>query len=123
MKNKEQNVADTIANATEDHWFNPATVARILSDQPHYTIDRVMELVAWVIEKEARRHEEDWKHGNTSEGLFLAKELDKKIEELSKKYKWENIKLPPAVQKAAVKKIQKPRAQVFGYIEDKDPFA
>jgi len=113
MKNKEQNVADTIANATEDHWFNPATVARILSDQP----------VAWVIEKEARRHEEDWKHGNTSEGLFLAKELDKKIEELSKKYKWENIKLPPAVQKAAVKKIQKPRAQVFGYIEDKDPFA
>jgi hypothetical protein len=122
MKSKEQNVADVIANATEDHWFNPATVARYLSDQPHYTIDRVMELIAWVIEKEARRHEEDWKHGKSSEGLFLAKELDKKIEELAKQYKWENLKLPPAVQKRAVKKLSKPRETIFGYIEDKNPF-
>lgn len=123
MKSKEQNVADVIANATEDHWFNPATVARYLSDQPHYTIDRVMELVAWVIEKEARRHEEDIKHGKTSEGLFLAKELDKRLEELSKQYKWNNVQLPPVVQKRATQKLIHTRDTIFGYIEEKDPFS
>jgi hypothetical protein len=120
MNTKEGKVAEAIANAIEDHYFNPASVARYLSDQPHYTIDRVMELVVWIIEKEARKHEADWKHGTTSEGLFLAKELDLFVNKLTKKYDWKNLKLPQE-PKAVIKKIQ-PERQAFGWTEDKDPF-
>jgi hypothetical protein len=120
MNTKESKVAVAIANAIEDHYFNPASVARYLADQPHYTIDRVMELVVWIIEKEARKHEADWNNGTTSEGLFLAKQLDIVVDKLTKKYDWKNLKLPQE-QKAVVKKEQ-PKRQGFGYIEDKDPF-
>lgn len=120
MNTKEQKVAEAIANATEDHYFNPAAVARYLADQPHYTIDRVMELVVWIIEKEARKQELDWNSGTTSEGLFLAKELDNLVNKLTKKYDWKNLDLPKE-HKAVVKKEQ-PKRNGFGYIEDKDPF-
>jgi hypothetical protein len=92
---KEQKLADAIANAVEDHWFNPATVGRILANQPYYTIDRLMEIVAWVIEKQAGRHDDELQKGrDISEGLFLAKELDKVIDKYKTKYQFNNIKLP-----------------------------
>ena len=94
MNTKEVKVGEAIANAVEDHWFNPAAIGRYLSEQPYYTIDRVMEMVAWVIEKQARRHELEAGTGESSEGLFLAYELDKVIDSLKKKYILENIKLP-----------------------------
>ena len=91
-QNKETKVGELIANSVEDHYFNPAAVGRYLAAQPYYTADRVMELVLWVIEKNARRH--DSENNQTSEGLWLAAELDKVIDKYKKKYKFENIKLP-----------------------------
>ncbi len=92
---REEKLANDIANLVEDHWFNPATVGRILANQPYYTIDRVMEVVAWVIEKQAGRHDDELsKNQPSSEGLWLAKELDKVIDRYKTKYTFENIKLP-----------------------------
>ena len=39
---KEIKVGELLANSVEDHWFNPATLAHYLSNQPNWTIDRVM---------------------------------------------------------------------------------
>ena len=94
MNTKEHKLATAIANATEDHYFNSASVARYLADQPYYTIDRVMELVLWIIEKSARQHDNEWENGKTSEGLFLAKELDNVANKLIKKYNWQHLSLP-----------------------------
>ena len=53
-----------------------------------------MELVAWIIEKQARRQDDAIKGGVYSEGLWLASELDKVIDKYKAKYKFEHIKLP-----------------------------
>ena len=94
MASKEQKVGELISNSVEDHFFNPATVGYYISQQPYYTVDRVMELVAWIIEKQARRYDDVVKSGVYSEGLWLAKELDKVVDKYKAKYKFENIKLP-----------------------------
>jgi hypothetical protein len=91
----EQKLADQIANAVEDHYFNPASIGRMLANQPTYTIDRIMELVLWIIEKQAKRHEVELeKNGTTSESLWLAHELDKLIDNYKKEYIFDNIKIP-----------------------------
>lgn len=90
----EMKVAEQIANLTESHWFNPATFGRILSDQPLYTIDRIMEMVSYILRKQAVRFESEKEHGQTSEGLFLANELNDYLEQLTAKYDWQNLKLP-----------------------------
>ncbi len=51
MKTKEHQIGELLANSVEDHFFNPAALGRYLADQPIYTVDRVMEVVAWIIEK------------------------------------------------------------------------
>lgn len=94
MKTTETKLADQIANATEDHWFNPAVIGRLLANQPIYTLDRIMEMVAQIIRAQEIRHDTEWEHGRTSEGLFLAKELNKTIKAVKKKYKFENLNLP-----------------------------
>jgi len=101
MKTREIKVAEQLVNLTEDHWFNPAILARYLTDQPFYTVDRIMELVAQTIRWQANRYTDEldtedgiYNSGMTSEGLFLANELNKTLNELIKTYKWENIKLP-----------------------------
>lgn len=92
---KEEKLAMEIANMVEDHWFNPAAVARYLANQPHYTLDRVMELVAWVIEKHGQKYDDNVsKNADISEGLWLAKELDNVINKYKTKYQFNNIKLP-----------------------------
>jgi hypothetical protein len=60
-----------------------------------------MELVAQIIRWESNRHKDElttdtgiYNSGQTSEGLFLANELNKTLNKLIKKYKWENLKLP-----------------------------
>jgi len=100
-KTREIKVAEALVNLTEDHWFNPATLARYITDQPFYTVDRIMELVAQTIRWAANRHNDEleiengiYNSGLTSEGLFLAHELNKSLNKLIKTYKWENIKLP-----------------------------
>ena len=93
-------VAQQIANLSEDHWFNAAIMARYLIDQPYYTTDRIMELVAQIIKWGGRRHEDEltpsgiYESNQSSEGLFLANELSKYLDELKQIYVWENIKLP-----------------------------
>jgi len=101
MKTREIKVAEALVNLTEDHWFNPAILARYLTDQPFYTVDRIMELVAQIIRWEANRYTDEldtedgiYNSGLTSEGLFLANELNQTLNKLIKTYKWENIKLP-----------------------------
>ena len=94
MASKEQKIGELLSNSVEDHFFNPAMVGHYISQQPYYTMDRVMELVAWIIEKQARRQDDAIKGGVYSEGLWLASELDKVIDKYKAKYKFEHIKLP-----------------------------
>ena len=110
MKTREIKVAEQLVNLTEDHWFNPAILARYLTDQPFYTVDRIMELVAQIIRWEANRYTDEldtedgiYNSGLTSEGLFLANELNQTRNKLIKTYKWENIKLPVDPDKVIAK--------------------
>ncbi len=66
-KTKEIKVAEDLVNLTEDHWFNPAILARYLTDQPFYTVDRIMELVAQIIRWQANRHNDEL---NTEDGIY-----------------------------------------------------
>ena len=127
MKTPEQKVAEQLTNLTEDHWFNAASLARYLTDQPYYTTDRIMELVAQIIKWGGRRHEDEltpsgiYESNTSSEGLFLANELSKTLDELTKTYKWENLKLP-VDSKKAIAKLPKVAEQSYRYswIHDTD---
>ena len=99
MKTKEQKLADDLANAVEDHWFNPAILAHLLSNQPHFNIDRIMEVVAHLLKFNSKRYKADFEAGVTSEGLFLANELNGHVVKLSKTYQWDNVKLPKETKK------------------------
>ena len=94
MASKEIKVGELLANSVEDYWFNPATLAHYLSQQPNWTIDRVMEVVAWIIEKNARIYEGKAGHQEVSEGLALAYKLDQIIDRIKEANKFEHIKLP-----------------------------
>ena len=62
--------------------------------QPTWTIDRVMEVVVWIIEKNARRAEVEAGNGIKSDGLILAYNLDKLVDKIKQSKKLTNIKLP-----------------------------
>jgi hypothetical protein len=115
-KTPEHKVAEQLTNLTESHWFNSASMARYLIDQPFYTVDRVMELVAQIIHQAAKRHKDElttdsgiYNSGFTSEGLFVANELQATLEFISKHYKWENLQLPKPLSEM-VKQL--PKAEV-----------
>lgn len=127
-KTREIKVAEDLVNLTEDHWFNPAILARYLTDQPFYTVDRIMELVAQIIRWQANRHNDElntedgiYNSGMSSEGLFLANELNKTLTKLNKTYVWENIKLPVDPDKV-ISKLPKVAEQNYRYswLHDKD---
>jgi len=85
MKSKELKIAEQLVNACEDHFFNPAVFGRYLSDQPYYTVDKVMDMIVQVINNLSNRHETEVLDGVSSKGLILANELKyaiKAIEEL-----------------------------------------
>ena len=128
MKTREIKVAEQLVNLTEDHWFNPAILARYLTDQPFYTVDRIMELVAQIIRWEANRYNDElttesgiYNSGLTSEGLFLANELNETLTKLIKTYKWENIKLPVDPDKV-IAKLPKVAEQSYrhSWLHDKE---
>jgi hypothetical protein len=127
MKTPEQKVAEQLVNLTEDHWFNAASLARYITDQPYYTTDRIMELVAQIIKWGGRRHEDEltpsgiYQSNSSSEGLFLANELSKTLDELIKTYQWDNLKLPEDSKKA-IAKLPKVAEQSYRYswIHDTD---
>jgi hypothetical protein len=119
-KTPEQKVAEQLTNLTEDHWFNAASLARYLTDQPYYTTDRIMELVAQLIRWGGKRHEDEltpsgvYESNTSSEGLFLAHELNKTLNKLIKTYEWENLKLPVDTQKV-ISKLPKVAEQNYRY--------
>jgi hypothetical protein len=94
MKTPEVKLAEAIATATENHYFNSSIIAHTLADQPHYTIDRIMEMIVKTIRYQAQRHQNDWENGRTSEGLFLANELNESIKRITEKYTFNNLSLP-----------------------------
>jgi hypothetical protein len=94
MASKEIKVGELLANSVEDHFFNPATLGYYLSQQPNWTIDRVMEVVCWIIEKNARIYEAKAGHQEISEGLALAYKLDQIVDRIKEANNFNNIKLP-----------------------------
>lgn len=94
MKTPETKLAEQIVTAMENHYFSPGIIAHTLADQPHYTIDRLMEMIVKIVKYQAQRHQIDWENGRTSEGLFLANELNNHIKEITKKYQFNNLSLP-----------------------------
>ena len=94
MASKETKLGELIANSVEDHWFNPATLGHYLSQQPNWTIDRVMEVVLWIIEKTARVYEQKAGHQEVSEGLAIAYKLDQLVDRIKEANQFNHIKLP-----------------------------
>lgn len=91
---KEQKLAFNIADSVEEHWFNSSIIGHILSDQPHYTVDRIMELIAHIIKHNAERYKGDLAAGEVSEGLILANELQQAITQIKEYIQFNNLKLP-----------------------------
>ena len=114
----EMKVAEQIANLTESHWFNPAVLGRMLSEQPYYTLDRIMELVVWILRSQSMKHEHEAEKGTTTEGLLLAHELYNQIELISKQYQFKNLKLPINSKKSAAK-IKPNLSNKYSWSEDK----
>ena len=95
MQSKEQKVGELLANSLEDHFFNPAALGRYLAEHPIYTLDRVLEVVAWVVEKQARRYDRELESGGQiSEGLAISHKLDTVIDKIKANNKFQHVKLP-----------------------------
>lgn len=95
MKTKEQQIGELLANSVEDHFFNPAALGRYLAEQPTYTIDRVMEVVAWIVEKQAERYRREVANdGTVCEGLIIANMLDKVIDKIKVSNDLKSVQLP-----------------------------
>ena len=95
MKTKEQQIGELLANSVEDHFFNPAALGRYLAEQPTYTIDRVMEVVAWIVEKQAERYRREIANdGTVCEGLIIANMLDKVIDKIKVSNDLKSVQLP-----------------------------
>ena len=84
MQPRETKLANTVASCVEDHFFNPAAVARHLSNQPIYTVDKVMELVSYIITSMNERGKVEIAQGSTSKGLILAYNLKKMLDKAPK---------------------------------------
>ena len=78
MKSVEQKLADDLANAVESHWFNPAIIGRLLANQPIYTTDRVMEMVAQIIRSISMKEDEAEGDEDTDEAEVEFEAEDKK---------------------------------------------
>jgi len=120
-KSPEIKVAEQLTNLMDDHWFNATIFGRYLAEQPIYTIDRVMEMVASIISEQAKMYQLLRLKGTSSEGLLLANELNECMKAYQEVNVISNLKLPkPTVynikREEPIKRIQ------FGWREDKDPF-
>jgi len=118
MKTKEQQVGELLANYVEDHFFNPAALGRYLAEQPIYTLDRVIEVVAWIIEKQAERYREEVSRGGTvCEGLIIANMLDKMIDKIKVSNDLKSVKLPitPKERGEFIKSLPETKEQNYKY--------
>ena len=121
-KTIEIKVAEQLVNLTDDHWFNPTIFGRYLADQPVYTIDRIIEMLASVISEIDKVYELLKVSGTSSEGLLLANELNECIKAYMEVNVISNLKLPkPTVYH--IKRAEPVRVKQFGYTDiDKNPF-
>jgi len=121
-KTTEIKLAEQIANLTDDHWFNPAIFGRYLAEQPIYTIDRIMEMVAYIISEQAKTYQVQKVRGTSSEGLLLANELNECIKAYQEVNVINNLTLPKPTT-YNVKREVKVEPRTFGYTDiDKNPF-
>ena len=93
-QSKEIKVGELLANSVEDYWFNPATLGHYLSQQPNWTIDRVMEVVLWIIEKNAGVYKAKAGKEEISEGLAIAYKLDQIVDRIKEANDFKHVRLP-----------------------------
>lgn len=121
-KTQEIKVAESLVNLMDDHWFNPTIFGRYLAEQPIYTIDRIMEMVASIISEQAKMYDVYSNQGTHTEGLMLANELNECIKAYQEVNVISNLKLPKPTT-YNIKREVKVEPRVFGYTdEDKNPF-
>jgi hypothetical protein len=121
-KTQEIKVAEAIVNLSDDHWFNPAIFGRYLAEQPLYTVDRIMEMVAYIISEQTKTYELLRIKGTSSEGLLLANELNECIKAYQEITVINNLTLPKPTT-YNIKREVKVEPRQFGYTdEDKNPF-
>jgi len=121
-KTTEIKLAEQIANLTDDHWFNPAIFGRYLAEQPIYTIDRVMEMVAYIISEQAKTYQVQKVRGTSSEGLLLANELNECIKAYQEVNVINNLTLPKPVLYHTKREVKVTPRQYGWTDEDKNPF-
>ena len=121
-KTQETKLAEQLANLADDHWFNPTIFGRYLAEQPLYTIDRVMEMIASIISEQAKVYELLRLKGTSSEGLLLANELNECIKAYQEVNVISNLKLPkPTIYN--IKREEPVKPKQYGWIDiDKNPF-
>lgn len=118
MKTKEHQIGELLANSVEDHFFNPAALGRYLAEQPIYTIDRIVEVVAWIIEKQAERYRREVENnGTVCEGLVIANMLDKMIDKIKVSNDLKSVQLPitPKERGEFVKSLPQVQEQSYRY--------
>jgi len=118
MKTKEQQIGELLANSVEDHFFNPAALGRYLAEQPIYTIDRIIEVVAWIVEKQAERYRREVANeGTVCEGLIIANHLDKVIDKIKISNDLKSVQLPitPKERGEFVKSLPQTQEQNYKY--------
>ena len=121
-KTQETKLAEQLANLADDHWFNPAIFGRYLAEQPLYTIDRIMEMVAHIVSEQAKTYQLQRVRGTSSEGLLLANELNECIKAYQEMNVINNLTLPKSVV-YNIKREVKVEPRTFGYTDiDKNPF-
>jgi hypothetical protein len=118
MKTKEEQIGELLANSVEDHFFNPAALGRYLADQPTYTLDRIVEVVAWIVEKQAERYRREMSNnGTVSEGLIISNMLDQMIDKIKVTNDLKSVKLPitPKERGEFIKSLPETKEQNYRY--------
>jgi uncharacterized membrane-anchored protein YjiN (DUF445 family) len=118
MKTKEQQIGELLANSVEDHFFNPAALGRYLAEQPIYTLDRIVEVVAWIVEKQAERYRREMaNNGTVSEGLIISNMLDQMIDKIKVTNDLKSVKLPitPKERGEFIKSLPETKEQNYKY--------
>jgi hypothetical protein len=72
----EQKLVKQVVEALDNHWFNPALFADIITtDYTVYTQNKLIELIKWIIRFEQRRFQYEWDTGMSSNELLQADAL------------------------------------------------
>ena len=91
-KSNETKIAEKLTDALNDGTFSPAVMADyLITNNTLYTIDRIMELVKYIIQYNAIKMRMEWDKGQTSEGLMMADALN---DMLTAKYGAADMSIP-----------------------------